>query len=131
MFAGWDWATGSHDVTVVDDAAHAIGSRYRAADGDLRPIGDGRLSAMTTFSFHPVKTIAMGEGGAVTTNDEDLALRLQRLRSHGVLREAADQGLTVFETAPDSEAATAISGLADAVASSRAGSIRKPLTVLG
>ncbi len=81
---------GEHGLALVDDAAHAIGSRYRAADGSTKPIGDGRLSAMTTFSFHPVKTIAMGEGGAVTTNDEGLALRLQRLRSHGMVREAAE-----------------------------------------
>ncbi|MEO3431184.1 UDP-4-amino-4,6-dideoxy-N-acetyl-beta-L-altrosamine transaminase [Pelagibius sp. CAU 1746] len=74
-------------LTLVDDAAHAIGSRYRAADGNTKPIGDGRLSAMTAFSFHPVKTIAMGEGGALTTNDDNLALRLQRLRSHGMVRE--------------------------------------------
>lgn len=84
-----DALAAAHGLAVVDDAAHAIGSRYRAADGGLRPIGDGRVAAMTTFSFHPVKTIAMGEGGAVTTNDERLALRLQRLRSHGMLRDAA------------------------------------------
>ncbi|WP_193371624.1 UDP-4-amino-4,6-dideoxy-N-acetyl-beta-L-altrosamine transaminase [Pelagibius marinus] len=76
-----------HGTTLVDDAAHAIGSRYREAGGSDRPIGDGRLSAMTTFSFHPVKTIAMGEGGAVTTNDDHLARRLQRLRNHGMARE--------------------------------------------
>lgn len=77
-------------LTVVDDAAHAVGSRYRAADGGLSPIGDGRLAAMTTFSFHPVKTIAMGEGGAVTTADAGLAERLRRLRSHGMSREAGE-----------------------------------------
>jgi UDP-4-amino-4,6-dideoxy-N-acetyl-beta-L-altrosamine transaminase len=79
-----------HGLTVVDDAAHAIGSRYRASSGASRPIGDGRLSAMTTFSFHPVKTIAMGEGGAVTTNDAGLASQLRSLRSHGMRREAAE-----------------------------------------
>jgi ATP-binding protein involved in chromosome partitioning len=69
-------------------------------------------------------------GGQALAAEMDVAL-LARIPLDPVLREAADQGLTVFETAPDSEAATAISGLADAVASSRAGSIRKPLTVLG
>src|SRR3546814_5457963 len=57
--------------------------------GDFRPIGDGRLAVMTSFSFHPVKTIAMGEGGAVTTNDGRLADRLRRLRAHGMVRDAA------------------------------------------
>jgi UDP-4-amino-4,6-dideoxy-N-acetyl-beta-L-altrosamine transaminase len=78
-----------HGLAVIDDAAHAVGSRYRAADGTFRPIGDGRQSVMTTFSFHPVKTIAMGEGGAVTTNDAGLADRLRRLRAHGMVREAS------------------------------------------
>jgi ATP-binding protein involved in chromosome partitioning len=72
-----------------------------------------------------------GSGGGQALADEmDVAL-LARIPLDPVLREAADKGLTVFETAPDSESATAISGLAEAVASSRAGSIRKPLTVLG
>jgi UDP-4-amino-4,6-dideoxy-N-acetyl-beta-L-altrosamine transaminase len=79
---------GRHGIVVADDAAHAIGSRYRTAAGAASPIGDGRLAAMTSFSFHPVKTIAMGEGGAVTTNDDRLAARLRRLRSHGMVREA-------------------------------------------
>ncbi len=77
-----------HGLAVVDDAAHAIGSRYLTPQGGARPIGDGRLTAMTTFSFHPVKTIAMGEGGAVTTNDAALAQDLRHLRSHGMLRDA-------------------------------------------
>jgi len=78
------------DLAVVDDAAHAIGSRYVTAGNSTRPIGDGRLTDMTTFSFHPVKTIAMGEGGAVTTNDDRLARRLRRLRSHGMHRDPAE-----------------------------------------
>ncbi|WP_422368141.1 UDP-4-amino-4,6-dideoxy-N-acetyl-beta-L-altrosamine transaminase [Pelagibius sp.] len=77
-----------HNLTIVDDAAHAIGSHYNTAS-DSRPIGDGRIVALTTFSFHPVKTIAMGEGGAVTTNDDHLAERLRSLRSHGMERAAA------------------------------------------
>lgn len=79
-----------HGLAVVDDAAHAIGSRYLTPQGGTQPVGDGRLTAMTTFSFHPVKTIAMGEGGAVTTNDAALAADLRHLRSHGMRREAAE-----------------------------------------
>src|SRR3546814_2603889 len=63
-----------HGLALADDAAHAIGSRYRTAAGDFRPIGDGRLAVMTSFSFHPVKTIAMGEGGAVTTDRKSTRL---------------------------------------------------------
>ncbi len=53
-----------------------------------RAVGDVRHSAMATFSFHPVKTIATGEGGMVTTNDPALAERLRALRSHGMVRPA-------------------------------------------
>jgi dTDP-4-amino-4,6-dideoxygalactose transaminase len=64
---------------VIEDAAHAIGAR--TPDG---PVGSCAHSDMTTFSFHPVKTVTTGEGGAVTTNDPELARRLRAFRSHGV-----------------------------------------------
>jgi UDP-4-amino-4,6-dideoxy-N-acetyl-beta-L-altrosamine transaminase len=75
-------------LAVIDDAAHAVGSRYRTAEGDWEPVGSGATAAMTTFSFHPVKNITMGEGGAVTTADPALAERLRHLRSHGMSRDA-------------------------------------------
>jgi dTDP-4-amino-4,6-dideoxygalactose transaminase len=71
-------------VTLVEDCAHAPGSvraGYRA--------GSSKLSAASCFSFHPVKTMACGEGGAVTTNDADLAARIGRLRNHGVTHDPA------------------------------------------
>ncbi len=67
---------------VIEDAAQALGAR--TPDG---PVGNCARSDMTTFSFHPVKTITTGEGGAITTNDDNLAERLRRLRSHGIRRE--------------------------------------------
>jgi len=67
-------------AVVIEDASHALGASY--ADGSL--VGNGRYAAMTVFSFHPVKIIAAGEGGMITTNDEALYRRLQRLRSHGI-----------------------------------------------
>jgi UDP-4-amino-4,6-dideoxy-N-acetyl-beta-L-altrosamine transaminase len=92
---------GQHGLAVVDDAAHAIGSRYGATGNSTRPIGDGRLTDMTTFSFHPVKTIAMGEGGAVTTNDDQLAQRLRRLRSHGMHKNPAEMENTALSRDAD------------------------------
>jgi len=71
------------DCRVIEDACHALGSRYQN-----HLAGDGTYSDMATFSFHPVKTIAMGEGGAVTTRDPELAEKLRQLRSHGMTREA-------------------------------------------
>jgi len=71
-------------LAVVEDACHAIGGEF-----DGHRVGDCAFSSMTVFSFHPVKTVAMGEGGAVTTNDDNLAQRLRDLRSHGITRDAA------------------------------------------
>lgn len=75
-------------ATVVEDAAHAVGTTYHV-DGEDVPVGAGRHSAMSVFSFHPVKTITLGEGGAVCTEDDELAARLRRMRNHGMEREAA------------------------------------------
>ena len=74
-------------AVLVEDAPHALGTTARFG-GVSETIGDCRHSAMATFSFHPVKTIATGEGGMVTTNDPDLAERLRSLRSHGMVRPA-------------------------------------------
>jgi UDP-4-amino-4,6-dideoxy-N-acetyl-beta-L-altrosamine transaminase len=69
-------------AAVIEDACHALGSS--AAFGQA---GDCHHSAMACFSFHPVKTIATGEGGMVTTNDATTAGRLRLARSHGMVRE--------------------------------------------
>ncbi len=72
-------------AVLVEDACHAPGGRF--ADGAR--VGDGAHSAAACFSFHPVKTIAAGEGGMVTLNDRDRAERLRRLRNHAVSRDPA------------------------------------------
>jgi dTDP-4-amino-4,6-dideoxygalactose transaminase len=70
-------------IPIIEDAAHAIGSTY--ADG--RKVGCCADSAMTVFSFHPVKTMTTGEGGAITTNDPELYRKLQMARSHGITKD--------------------------------------------
>ncbi|MEO5957458.1 MAG: UDP-4-amino-4,6-dideoxy-N-acetyl-beta-L-altrosamine transaminase [Nitrospiraceae bacterium] len=70
---------------IIEDASHAIGGRYRG-----EPIGNGRYSDVTVFSFHPVKIITTGEGGMALTNDSELAKRMVHLRSHGITRDAAE-----------------------------------------
>jgi len=72
-------------AVLVEDAPHALGTTMQFGNVAER-VGDVRHSAMATFSFHPVKTIATGEGGMVTTNDPGLAERLTILRSHGMTR---------------------------------------------
>ncbi|MGE5506651.1 MAG: UDP-4-amino-4,6-dideoxy-N-acetyl-beta-L-altrosamine transaminase [Actinomycetota bacterium] len=72
-------------IRLVEDACHAIGTRM----GDT-PVGACDNSDMACFSFHPVKTVAMGEGGAVTTNDPELARHMRRVRSHGIVRQAEE-----------------------------------------
>ena len=75
---------------LVEDAPHALGSTMQFGD-QAATVGDGRWGAMATFSFHPVKTIATGEGGMVTTNDPGLAQRLRTLRTHGMVRPAGGE----------------------------------------
>jgi dTDP-4-amino-4,6-dideoxygalactose transaminase len=72
-------------AVLVEDAAHALGTTMRFGDAE-ETVGDLAHSALATFSFHPVKTIATGEGGMVVARDADLAERLRRLRSHGMAR---------------------------------------------
>ena len=70
-------------LAVVEDVCHALGTQV---DG-FGPAGNCAHSLMSCFSFHPAKTIAMGEGGAVTTNDPKLARQLELLRTHGITRD--------------------------------------------
>lgn len=67
---------------IIEDASHAIGGKYLG-----EPIGNCRYSDITIFSFHPVKIITTAEGGMATTNDAQLAKRMQLLRSHGITRD--------------------------------------------
>jgi UDP-4-amino-4,6-dideoxy-N-acetyl-beta-L-altrosamine transaminase len=68
---------------IIEDASHAIGGKYRD-----EPIGNCRYSDISIFSFHPVKIITTAEGGMATTKDAHLANKMQRLRSHGITRDA-------------------------------------------
>lgn len=67
---------------IIEDASHAIGGRYAN-----KPIGSCEFSDITVFSFHPVKIITTAEGGLATTNDKNLAEKMQLLRSHGITRD--------------------------------------------
>lgn len=69
---------------IIEDASHAIGGRYLD-----KPVGSCTYSDITVFSFHPVKIITTGEGGMALTNDNVLAERMDRLRTHGITRDPA------------------------------------------
>lgn len=68
-----------HHLILIEDGAHSIGTKYNGT-----PVGS--IADLTTFSFHPVKTVTAGEGGAVLTNDETFYKKLLLFRSHGITR---------------------------------------------
>ena len=69
-----------NNLTLIEDAAHSIGTKYKG-----KPVGS--IADMTCFSFHPVKTVTAGEGGAVTTNSKELYDKLCLFRSHAITRD--------------------------------------------
>jgi len=76
----------SHQAAVVDDACHAIGAGYNH-QGNVIKLGASPHADMSAFSFHPVKHVAMGEGGAVTTGNPVFEERLKRYRCHGMRKD--------------------------------------------
>lgn len=71
----------AHNLKIIADACHALSGQYKNTR-----VGDCQFEDMATFSFHPVKPITTGEGGAITTNNDALAQRMRILRTHGLDR---------------------------------------------
>jgi len=90
-------------MKIVEDSAHALGTVWAGAEGAIYPVGANAHSDLTIFSFHPVKTVAMGEGGAVSANDLELIRRVRRIRNHGLTRDASE--FVAHAAAFDSEGA--------------------------
>ena len=80
----------AHGLWLVEDAAHAPGGFFYDTQGVKQLCGNGAYADLAIFSFHPVKHIATGEGGMVTTNDEVLYKKLLRLRTHGITRDTGE-----------------------------------------
>lgn len=76
-----------YGLWVIEDACHAPGGYFLDSNGDTQFCGNGRYADLSVFSFHPVKHIAAGEGGMITTNDERLYRRLCNLRTHGIQQD--------------------------------------------
>jgi len=92
-YAGLRRVTERRGLALVADACHAIGGSYRG-----KPVGS--LADLSTFSFHPVKHITTGEGGAVSTDDTQFASRMRTFRNHGITsdhRQRAQQGTWFYE----------------------------------
>jgi len=75
-----------HGLRIIEDASHALGSSWLDDEGVRQKVGNCSHSDMAVFSFHPVKNITTGEGGAIMANDEELYTKLLRLRNHGMAR---------------------------------------------
>lgn len=76
-----------YGLWLLEDACHALGATYTDSEGQKCRVGDGKISDVTVFSFHPVKHLATGEGGMITTNNETLLKKMALLRTHGVTKE--------------------------------------------
>ena len=76
-----------HDCWIIEDASHAPGGYFTDSKGQQQSCGNGRYAELAIFSFHPVKHIACGEGGMITTNNEELYRKLLTLRTHGITRD--------------------------------------------
>jgi len=76
-----------YDLWIIEDACHAPGGYFIDSNREKKFCGNGKFSELAIFSFHPVKHIACGEGGMITTNDETLYKRLLLLRTHGITKD--------------------------------------------
>ena len=74
------------DLWIIEDACHAPGGSFKDTNNTIQLCGNGKFADLAIFSFHPVKHIASGEGGMITTNDESLYQKLLQLRTHGIVK---------------------------------------------
>jgi dTDP-4-amino-4,6-dideoxygalactose transaminase len=75
-----------HNLWMIEDACHAPGGIFTDSNNTIQKCGNGNFADLSVFSFHPVKHIACGEGGMVTTNSKELYDSLLKLRSHGITK---------------------------------------------
>lgn len=77
----------AYGLWIIEDACHAPGGYFLDSEGKKQHCGNGLFADLSVFSFHPVKHIACGEGGMITTNDAELYKKLMMLRTHGITRD--------------------------------------------
>lgn len=76
-----------YQFSIIEDAAHSPGGGFKDSQNHWQNCGNGNYADLAIFSFHPVKHIATGEGGMITTNNKDLYNKILRLRSHGITKD--------------------------------------------
>jgi len=81
----------THDLWIIEDACHAPGGYFNDSKGEKNFCGNGNYADIGVFSFHPVKHIACGEGGMLTTNSKELYDKLMLLRTHGITKENMEE----------------------------------------
>ncbi len=79
----------AHGLWIIQDSCHSPGGYFIDSNGQKQNCGNGNFADLAIFSFHPVKHIATGEGGMITTNDEKLYKKLLELRTHGITRDTS------------------------------------------
>lgn len=79
-----------YDMWIIEDACHSPGGFFKDSNKEIQKCGNGKFADLAVFSFHPVKHIACGEGGMITTNDPILYKRLLTLRTHGITKNESD-----------------------------------------
>ena len=112
--------TDEYNLWLLEDACHAPGGYFTDSQGQKQHCGNGNYADLAIFSFHPVKHIAAGEGGMITTNNEELYNKLQLLRTHGITKDkdkfqnsiemAVGEQSTVSEQSAVSSQQSAVSG---------------------
>ena len=78
-----------YGLWIIEDSCHSPGGHFVDTDGNAQRCGNGQFADLAIFSFHPVKHIAAGEGGMITTNDPELYEKLLMLRTHGITKDAS------------------------------------------
>lgn len=79
-----------YNLWIIEDACHAPGGYFIDSNGNKQYCGNGEFADLAIFSFHPVKHIAAGEGGMITTNSSEIYQKLLKLRTHGITKHAED-----------------------------------------
>jgi UDP-4-amino-4,6-dideoxy-N-acetyl-beta-L-altrosamine transaminase len=84
-----------YNLWIIEDACHAPGGYFKDSKSNIQKCGNSNFADLAIFSFHPVKHIACGEGGMITTNDESLYKKLLSLRTHGITKNESEYSNSV------------------------------------